>query len=219
MDGWLSYGEKPFKQDRISENNVLIAIEGCVGVGKSTVVEGLAHFRGSETLFEDYELNPFLTRFYEDPATHALETEFAFLLIHYHQLKHCSPNRTRELISDFSIAKDLVYADLNLNDLKARKAFQEVYELFLRDIVTPDVIVCLGASDGLVLERIQKRNRPFEQQADPSYYIHLNAAFEAFFANYEGRKLRVDMDESDFVADPTLFSSLSDEIDEILAGQ
>ncbi len=198
---------------------MLIAIEGCVGVGKSTVVEGLAHFRGSETLFEDFELNPFLTRFYEDPATYALETEFAFLLIHYHQLKHCSPSSTRELISDFSMAKDLVYADLNLSDMKAKKAFREIYELFLRNIVTPDVIVFLGASDGLVLERIRKRNRSFEQQADPSYYIQLNAAFEAFFDGYEGRKLRVDMDASDFVADPTLFSSLSSEIDEILAEQ
>jgi deoxyadenosine/deoxycytidine kinase len=207
---------EPVQQERTSENSVLIAIEGCVGAGKSTIVEGLAQLRGSETLFEDFELNPFLSRFYEDPSAHALETEFAFLLIHYHQLKRCSREKTREVISDFSIAKDLVYADVNLDDPKARKAFQEVYELLLRDIVRPALVIYLAASDTLLLERIRARNRSFEQQVDPSYYVRLNAAFDAFFEHYDGPKLRVNMDESDFVDDPTLFSTLSDSIDEVL---
>ncbi|MCH8147387.1 MAG: deoxynucleoside kinase [Planctomycetes bacterium] len=197
---------------------MLIAIEGCVGAGKSTVVEGLARYRGSATLFEDFELNPFLTRFYEDPAAHALETEFAFLLIHYHQLKRRQHDGEKELITDFFIAKDLVYADLNLNDPRARQAFQGVYDLFLMDVVRPDIVVCLSASDELLLERIRKRNRPFEQQADPGYYIQLNAAFETFFEDYEGQKLVINMDESDFVADHTLYSLLSRRIDAILAG-
>ena len=193
-----------------------IAIEGCVGAGKSTVVEGLSRFRGSEPLFENFELNPFLTYFYDDPAAYALETEFAFLLIHYHQLKRCSAGNTDEVISDFSLAKDLVYADLNLNDPKARTAFQEAYDLFSRKISTPDVTVCLKASDALMLERIRSRNRPFEQRVDPSYFVRLNAAFGAFFDEYEGSELCVNMDESDFVGDPMHFRSLSNQIDEIL---
>ena len=66
---------------------MLIVIEGCVGAGKSTVVKGLAACRGSGLLLEDFQANPFLRAFYEDPVQNATETEFAFLLVHFHQLK------------------------------------------------------------------------------------------------------------------------------------
>ena len=66
---------------------MLIVVEGCVGAGKSTVAKGLAAFRRSALLLEDFESNPFLRAFYDDPIGNATETEFAFLLLHFHQLK------------------------------------------------------------------------------------------------------------------------------------
>lgn len=195
---------------------MLIAIEGCIGVGKSTVAEGLARFRKSETLLEAFELNPFLSRFYENPGKYALETEFAFLLIHFHQVKHGLDGANREVISDFFIAKDLIYADLNMHDSVARAAFQAVFDLFNQEIVRPDVLVCLSASDSLVLERIRKRNRAFELMVEPAYYARLNAAFEGFFEEYQGCKIRIDMNKTDFVRDERLFASLSDRIDKLV---
>ena len=72
---------------RAQEEEMLIVVEGCVGAGKSTVAKGLAAFRESTLLLEDFESNPFLRDFYDDPVGNATETEFAFLLLHFHQLK------------------------------------------------------------------------------------------------------------------------------------
>src|SRR6266498_3501000 len=106
---------------------MMIAVEGCVGVGKSTVAKGLAAFRRSEVLFESFESNPFLPAFYEDPVANATETEFTFLCLHFHQLR----TRTKaasmgELITDFHLGKDLLYAELNLKDAKTLRVFNQL---------------------------------------------------------------------------------------------
>src|SRR5207244_1516825 len=99
------------------KNLCLIVIEGCVGSGKSTVAKGLAACRSSQLLLEDFETIPFLRAFYEDPVGNATETEFAFLLLHFHQLKSQADVALRsEVITDFHLGKDLLYADLNLKD-------------------------------------------------------------------------------------------------------
>jgi deoxyadenosine/deoxycytidine kinase len=83
---------------------MLIVIEGCVGAGKSTVARGLAVHRSSKLLLENFEINPFLRAFYEDPAGNATETEFAFLLLHFHQLKSQADTVSEsEIIADFHL--------------------------------------------------------------------------------------------------------------------
>src|SRR5260221_13405753 len=105
---------------------MLIAIEGCIGAGKSTVAGGLAAYRKSETLFESFESNPFLPDFYQNPAAFAIETEFAFLLIHFHQLKNRIDSISRgELIADFHLGKDLVFAELNLPEFRIKRIFND----------------------------------------------------------------------------------------------
>ncbi|HWB61185.1 MAG TPA: deoxynucleoside kinase, partial [Chthoniobacteraceae bacterium] len=108
---------------------MLIVVEGCVGAGKSTIAKGLAELRGSEALFEDFESNPFLPSFYEDSVAHAMETEFTFLLLHHHQLKkNVEKIQNKELVADFFIGKDLLYANLNLTEYRSRGIFTELYE-------------------------------------------------------------------------------------------
>jgi deoxyguanosine kinase len=194
---------------------MLIVIEGCVGAGKTTVAKGLAARRNSMLLLENFELNPFLRSFYKDPTANATETELAFLLLHYHQLRNHidTSSANNEIIADFHLGKDLLYADLNLRQEKVRNIFTELYELFLDQTPSPTLLVFLSSSTELIVERIRKRNRDFELEIDSGYYAQVNSAYEEFFTRYAGRKLRVSMDECDFVKDPNLFAELALRVD------
>jgi deoxyguanosine kinase len=194
--------------------NMFIAVEGCVGVGKSTVAEGLAAYRRSEALLESFENNPFLPAFYQDPVAHATETEFTFLCLHFHQLKSRSKIASAgELIADFHLGKDLLYAELNLNDSKVLNVFKQLFSLMKRGVPKPTILVCLSATTTLVIDRIRNRKRGCELDIDPNYYAKLNARYEKFFAQYRGRKLKISMDEWDFVKVPDMYRRLSRSID------
>jgi len=196
---------------------MFIAIEGCFGAGKSTVAKGLALHRNSKLLLENFESNPFLRAFYENPTENALETEFSFLLLHFHQLKsQIGGFSNSEVISDFHLGKDLLYADLNLKDVRAKRLFSELYELCLERASDPGLIIYLSATTDLLVERIRSRKRDFESQIDFAYCATVNAAYEEFFKLYAGRKLRVEMDEWDFVKDETLYKRLASLIDAAL---
>lgn len=189
---------------------MLIAVEGCVGVGKTTVAKGLAGKRGSKLLLENFESNPFLRAFYEDPVQNAIETEFSFLLLHFHQLKTVATiPLTSEVVADFHLGKDLLYADLNLNDSRTKKLFRELYECLFESIPSVSVMIYLSASTDLLVKRIQARNRDFELEINPEYYGRVNMAYEGYFAAYPGKKLRISMDEWDFVNNPHLFERLA----------
>jgi deoxyadenosine/deoxycytidine kinase len=189
---------------------MLIAVEGCVGSGKSTVAKGLAACRRSRILLEEFEKNPFLSGFYQDPIGNNPETEFTFLLLHFHQLKSEAETISgHEVISDFHLAKDLLYAELNLKDAAERRVFLDLYGLLAARIPAPALMICLSASDSLLIERIRRRNREFESGIDASYYEGVNAAYERFFSRYEGPKLRICMDDWDFARSPALYAELS----------
>ena len=193
----------------------LIALEGCVGAGKTTIAHGLAGFRRARLLLEDFSSVPFLESFYADPGGCALETEFSFLLQHYHQLQ-IAARETGEIVADFALEKDVIFADLNMSDAAERNVFDDLYRLLAARVPAPAITVFLSASDDLVLQRIQARGRPFELAAPPEYYRGLNAGYEAFFARRPGRVIRVSADEMDFCSDPELYRWLSSEIDRSL---
>jgi deoxyguanosine kinase len=193
---------------------MLIAIEGCVGVGKTTVATGLATLRGSKLLLEDFESNPFLRAFYKDPIGNAIETEFAFLLLHFHQLKSVATGPAApDVVADFHLGKDLLYAELNLNDSRTKKLFHELFERLTESIPSVDVMVYLSASTDLVVRRIRTRKRDFEMEIDPKYYGLINAAYDEYFAAYPGKKLRISMDEWNFIDAPHLFEQLASLVD------
>ncbi|HTC92497.1 MAG TPA: deoxynucleoside kinase [Terriglobales bacterium] len=196
---------------------MLIVIEGCVGAGKSTIAKGLSDRRGSKLLLENFELNPFIRAFYRDPIQNATETEFGFLLVHFHQLKSQVDTASQsEVIADFHLGKDLIYADINLKNGRAKSLFKELYEVCLEGIPRPVLMIFLSATTNLLVERIWARRRDFELQVDPEYYAAVNAAYEKFFTEYSGQKLRVPMDEWDFIKEPALYERLASLIDEKL---
>jgi len=194
-----------------------IAIEGCVGAGKSTVTSGLAKYRGSKSLLENFEAHPFLHAFYENPTEHALETEFAFLLLHYHQLKAENFFVSKsELIADFHLGKDVLYANLNLKEAKAKQLFNDLFELCSQRTPSPSLLIYLSASTDLLVRRIAGRSRASELNVDRQYFGAVNEAYHQFFERYHGAKLRISMDEWDFVKDEALYHRLSNLIDEEL---
>jgi deoxyguanosine kinase len=196
---------------------MLIAIEGCVGAGKTTVAKGLAACRRSKLLLEDFDSNPFLRAFYENPVENAVETEFAFLLLHFHQLKgQADASSTSEIIADFHLGKDLLYADLNLKDTRARRVFRDLYELCAEKIPRPTLMIFLSATTDLLVERIRTRKRGFELEIDSGYYGSVNAAYEQYFTQYSWKKLRISMDEWDFVNNPSLYKRLASMVDQEL---
>lgn len=198
---------------------MLIVIEGCVGAGKSTVATGLAAFRRSKLVLEDFNRNPFLRAFYEDPLKNAIETEFAFLLLHFHQLKnHASTVLSSELIADFHLGKDLLYAELNLKDTRAKRAFMELYTVCAERIPRPSLMVFLSATTDLLVERVRGRKRAFESEIPPAYLRSVNDAYEHYFTRYDGNKLRIPMNEWNFVEDPALYKRLAEMIDRELHG-
>src|SRR6266478_9556452 len=119
---------RDWRQERAKENSTIIAFEGCVGAGKTTIAEGLAAVRATQLLLEDFSAVPFLEEFHRDPVGCALETEFAFLLQHYHQLR-LAAREAGEFVSDFAFAKDLVYAEMNMSDDRERSIFKDLFHV------------------------------------------------------------------------------------------
>ncbi len=185
-----------------------------MGAGKTTVAKGLAACRNSKLLLENFEVNPFLRAFYENPVENATEAEFAFLLVHFHQLKSQADTAlTSEVIADFHLGKDLLYADLNLKDMRARRLFGELYELCLEKTPLPALLIFLSARTELLMERIRARKRDFELEIDPRYFAAVNTAYEEFFERYPAKKLRVPMDDCDFTGDESLYKRLASQVD------
>jgi deoxyadenosine/deoxycytidine kinase len=193
---------------------MLISIEGCIGAGKTTVTKGLAHYRGSAPLLEAFEANPFLRAFTTNPHAYALETEFAFLLLHFHQMKSVREAvHSSEVISDFHLGKDLLYEHMNISDERTKGIFRALYDVCAEQTPPVDLMICLSAPDELIIDRILRRRRDFELNLDTDYYVRLNQLYESFFAEYRGNKMRIPMDEYDFVKSPEHYGTLSARID------
>jgi len=198
-------------------NRLHIAVEGCVGVGKTTLATRLASTRKSTLVLEEFEKNPFLEEFYSDPTENVFETEMGFLLLRYHQLKRLS--KTRETITDFTFIKDIVFAETNISDTAEKEMFIELYQFLLARLPKPDIILYLKGSDDLIIERIRRRNRMNEVKTDLTYFKKLKRAYDAFFSSYGGRIHFIDADHFDFLNNQNLLDEVCKIIDSSLSGK
>jgi deoxyadenosine/deoxycytidine kinase len=192
-----------------------VAVEGCIGVGKTTVAKLLAANRNSSLILEDYQSNPFLDKFYPNPSRYALETELAFVLIHYHQISNeMQLQESNDCVADFCISKDLLFAKMNLND-DDLALFKNLYFPLVKRLPEPDIMICLKCSDELILERIKQRGQGSEHRIDQEYFLKLNKRYDAYFADTKAAKIEVDMDKYDFLENPAGISWISRKIDDL----
>lgn len=178
-----------------------LAIEGPIGVGKTTLARLLHAQWPSDLVLERFAENPFLALFYQDPEQYALPTQLHFLLDRFDQLTE-APRTQALLISDYLFAKDRLFAELNLPGPALRR-YRKVYDLLAPALPQPDAIVALQADEATLLERIARRGRSYEQQIAPAYLRRLAHAYAAWFADAPAPVLQLDTTALDLHASPT----------------
>lgn len=187
-----------------------IAIEGVIGVGKTTLALKLAERLSARPILEEFEDNPFLERFYENPERYAFQTQLSFLASRYKQQQQL---RNFDLfheyvITDYIFDKDKIFAYLNLQDDELR-LYETIVNFMDKSITLPDLVVYLQSTPERLMQNIKKRNRPFERAITESYIRDLHDAYNYFFFRYRKTPLLiVNTTELDFVANPADFEEL-----------
>ena len=190
-----------------------IAVEGPIGVGKTSLVDLLARrFRGVKVQ-EDVD-NPFLTDFYKDKRGAAFRVQLFFLLSRYDQQRQLSQ---RDLFSelvlcDYSFPKDKIFAYLTLDDAELL-IYNRLYDLLVETVPRPDLVIYLQANQETLLRRIKKRGREYEKSISPAYLKEVAEAYSHYFYRYDDTPLLVvNTSEIDFVHKPEHFDALVEQI-------
>ena len=178
-----------------------IAIEGVIGVGKTTLARLLQPALNAQLLLEVFEENPFLSDFYADRVRYAFQTQIFFLLSRYRQ-QHQVVARLLErgpVVSDYTFAKDRLFARLNLSGDELA-TYERLHAALAENVVVPDLIVYLYADPSVLMERIAVRDRPYERGMSRTYIEGLVEAYEGFTHEYtEAPILRIDANGLDYV--------------------
>jgi deoxyguanosine kinase len=183
-----------------------VAIEGVIGVGKTTLARLLQPAFDAEILLEVFEENPFLSDFYADRERYAFQTQIFFLLSRYHQQRrtvHELLSAGKDLFADYTFAKDALFAQINLKGDEL-DMYYRVHEALAEKIQKPNLLVYLQASTDTLMQRIALRDRPYERQMERSYIDELNRAYDRFYAKpFDGTPvLTIETDNLNIIQNP-----------------
>ncbi len=164
-----------------------VAIEGPIGVGKSTLAGRLAAHLGADLLLEQAHENPFLDRFYEDMPGYAFQTQLAFLFQRVKRMQAVAqPGMfANAVVSDFLFEKDAIFARVNLSDDELR-LYSQMYAQVAPQVREPDLVIWLQAAPPTLLDRIHRRAIPMEQEMATEYLQRLCDAYVEYFHGYDG---------------------------------
>ena len=180
-----------------------VAIEGVIGVGKTSLARLLQPSFDACLLLEVFEENPFLSSFYQDRSRYAFQTQMFFLLSRYHQQRRSVQDMitgNKPLFSDYTFDKDALFARINLAGDEL-EMYYKLHEALAEKIPVPDLVVYLRATTETLMNRITLRDRSYERSMERDYIHTLNTAYDEFFLNSNQSKpvLVVDSNELDFV--------------------
>ena len=169
-----------------------VVVEGPIGAGKTSLTKRLADHVGAQTLLEKPQENPFLARFYEDPARYALPTQLFFLFQRINEVRDLAQMdmfRSRT-VSDYLFEKDALFARLNLSD-DEYTLYQSIYQSLAPQAPAPDLVIYLQASTAALIERVQRRGHGYERAIQDDYLTRLAGSYGEFFHHYEAAPVLV----------------------------
>jgi len=181
-----------------------IAVEGVIGVGKTSLANILAEKLNGRLVLETFETNPFLSDFYRDRERYAFQTQLFFLLSRYRQQMELMQTDIfhKNLITDYLFIKDKLFAYLNLSEAELQ-LYDQLLTLLIREIPRPDLVIYLQADTERLLKNITKRGRSYEKKMDSKYIEDLNQMYNNYFFRYsETPLLIINTTEIDFVNNP-----------------
>jgi len=177
------------------------AIEGVIGVGKTSLARLLSEKLEAKLILEQSESNPYLKDFYRDPQRYAFQIQLFFLLGRYRQLLNLPQQDLfhKYLIADYIFAKDKIFAYLNL-EYRDLILYERVSTLLERELPKPDLVIYLQSSTDKLIAHIKRRKKDYEKDISPEYIKSLNDAYNDFFFRYnETPLLVINTTEIDFV--------------------
>jgi len=198
--------------------NKFIAVEGVIGVGKTTLARLLAKQFQAKLVLEVVEENPFLKEFYDDIEGKSFQTQIFFLLSRYKQMKKFFQTEMfrSNIVSDYIFMKDAIFANMTLNSDEI-KMYNAIFPLLKEKILQPDLVVYLYADLDVIVKRIQKRDRSFERNIEVDYLKRLSNEYDNFFYNFdEFPVLKVDTNQVDFTKTTKQFDKLCTNIKKML---
>ena len=181
-----------------------IAIEGPIGVGKTSLAEIIADKLNTRKALENFEENPFLDNFYDSIEEYAFQTQMFFLLQRYKQQQEIKQLDVMQkgVVTDYMFDKDRLFASFTLSGPEM-ELYSRVADILEQDIIKPDLVVYLQADTPLLMQYIKKRGRNLEKGVTSDYIDLVNQRYQEFFVNYEDTPLLIiNTNNIDFVENP-----------------
>ena len=178
-----------------------VAIEGVIGVGKTSLSRLLEDRLNAKLVLEKFDENPFLSDFYIDPERYAFQTQLFFLLSRYRQQQELRQINVFHnlVISDYMFVKDRLFASLNLDE-KEMSLYDSIAKILEKNIINPDLVIYLQADTQRLMERIVMRDREFEKNMSPDYIEGLNQVYNEYFFRFQDCPLLIiNTNDIDFV--------------------
>jgi deoxyadenosine/deoxycytidine kinase len=169
-----------------------IAVEGPIGVGKTTLALELSKRLQARLVLEEFTDNPFLSEFYRDRRRVAFQTQVYFLIARYKQQERLRQQDlfSRAVVSDYLFAKDRIFAYLNLNEAELQ-LYEKIYDLTRPSLLTPNLVIYLQARPDILMRRLRKRGREFEATIEVSYLEEVMRGYNSFFFHYDESPLLI----------------------------
>ncbi len=184
--------------------NKYICIEGNIGSGKTTLAKILSSRFKSKIILEQFEENPFLKSFYQDPKRYAFQLELSFLAERFQQIQTELPSQDlfqEYIVSDYMIEKCLIFSKNNLDD-QSIQLYRKMYDIIIKAIPKPDIIIYLHKDTDILLNNIAKRARPYEQEIQGQYLENIYSNYLTYFKQQNRYPvLFVNTNSIDFVHD------------------
>ena len=196
-------------------NYHFITIEGNIGAGKTTLAQLLSKHYNARLVLEAFADNPFLAKFYENPAQYAFPVELFFMAERYKQLKDLIQQKdmfNNLTISDYLFTKCLLFAKINLSEDEFR-LYQRLFEIMYQQLIQPDILIYLHAPVNKLQQNIKKRNRPYEQRIPNEYLFSIQETYTHYIKQHNIKTLFVDAANADFLGNEKHLKIISDALE------